>query len=571
VDGRDKPDHDDRAVQRDGGIDMASDSRTQPAWEVTNQVPPLADYDAFAADPVLPAAMAAFGADWATERLHEAGRCVGSAHVQELARLANRFTPELRSHDRFGHRIDEIGFHPAWHELMGLAIGHETHALCWNRPGPGAQVARAALQYLWYGAESGICCPISMTYSAIPILKQDPLRWAEWGGLVSSAVYDSSQGPAGGKSGATVGMAMTETQGGSDLRQTQTVAHDNRDGTWSLHGQKWFFSVPHSDVFLTLARTPEGVSCFVVAGWLPDGSRNGVAIQRLKDKCGNRSNASSEVEFRGAIGHLLGEPGRGLRTGLAMNHNTRLDIAAASAGLMRQAVALAAHHAAHRHAFQRALIDQPIMQNVLADLAIEAEAAAWLAFRLFAAVDRQEASESERLLARIGAPIAKYWVTKRTPAVVVEALECHGGNGFIEDNPMARHYREAPLNSVWEGSGNVICLDVLRSLEREPGSLIALRDELREAKGADRRFDAQLAALESGLPGLIGHEGQARRLTERLALMLQASLLLRYSSHKVADAFIATRLEGRWSGHFGDLPPQVDAAALARRAVPVLS
>jgi len=548
---------------------MAGTSGMQPVWEITNQVPPLADYDAFAADPVLRAAMTAFGADWAKERLHEAGRVVGSAHVQELARLANRFTPELRSHDRFGSRIDQIGFHPAWHELMGLAIGYETHALCWNRPGPGAQVARAALQYLWYGAESGICCPISMTYSAIPILKQDPARWAEWGGLVSSAAYDPRQGTAGGKSGATVGMAMTEAQGGSDLRQTQTIAHDNRDGTFSLTGQKWFFSVPHSDVFLTLARTPEGVSCFVVPGWLPDGSRNGVAIQRLKDKCGNRSNASSEVEFRGAIGHLLGEPGRGLRTGLAMNHNTRLDIAAASAGLMRQAVALAAHHATHRRAFQKALIDQPIMQNVLADLAIEAEAAAWLAFRLFAAVDRQEASESERLLARIGAPIAKYWVTKRTPAVVVEALECHGGNGFVEENPMARHYREAPLNSVWEGSGNVICLDVLRSLEREPGSLAALREELREAKGADRRFDAQLVALESELPGLIGQEGQARRLTERLALMLQGSLLLRHAAPEVADAFIATRMEGRWSGHFGDLSPDIDAAALARRAVPV--
>lgn len=540
-------------------------------WEVTNQVPPLADYDAYAADPVLRAAVAAFDAGWADERLHEAGRTVGRAETLEMARLANRHGPELRSHDRFGNRIDEIAFHPAWHALMELAIGHETHALCWNRPGPGAQVARAGLQYLWYGCESGVCCPISMTYSAIPVLKQDRARWDEWGALVTSNAYDGRQGPAAGKRGATVGMAMTETQGGSDLRQTQTAAHDNRDGTWSLHGSKWFFSVPHSDVFLTLARTKEGVSCFVVPGWLPSGERNGVAIQRLKDKCGNRSNASSEVEFRGAVGHMLGEPGRGLRTGLSMNHNTRLDIAAASAGLMRQAVAQAAHHAAHRHAFQRALIDQPIMQNVIADLAIEAEAAAWLAFRLFAAVDRQEASESERLLARIGAPIAKYWVGKRTPAVVVEALECHGGNGFIEENPMARHYREAPLNSVWEGSGNVICLDVLRSLEREPGSLAALLSELGEAKGVDRRFDAALTALRDDLPDLTRHEGQARRLVERLAVMLQAALLLRYAPERVADAFIASRIEGGWSGHFGDLPAWVDAGALARRAVPVAS
>jgi putative acyl-CoA dehydrogenase len=539
-------------------------------WEVTNQVPPLADYDAFAADPVLRAAISAFDADWADERLHEAGRSVGSAHVQELARLANRFTPELRTHDRFGNRIDQIAFHPAWHELMGLAIGQETHALAWNQPQPGAQVARAALTFLWTQGESGICCPISMTYSAIPLLRQDAARWAEWGALVSSSRYDARQGPAAGKTGATVGTAMTETQGGSDLRQTQTIAEDNRDGTFSLTGQKWFFSVPHSDLFLTLARTAEGISCFVVPGWLPDGARNGIAIQRLKDKCGNRSNASSEVEFRGAIGHMLGEPGRGLRTGLSMNHNSRLDIAASAAGLMRQAVSLAAHHASHRRAFQRVLIDQPIMQNVLADLAIEAEAAAWLAFRLFAAVDRQEASESERLLARIGAPIAKYWLAKRAPAVVVEALECHGGNGFIEENPMARLYREAPLNSIWEGSGNVICLDVLRSLEREPGSLVALLDELRAAKGADRRFDAQLSVLDNELPELIHHEGQARRLTERLALLLEASLLLRHAAHEVADGFITTRLEGRWSGHFGDLPPAVDAAALAQRAAPVV-
>ena len=539
-------------------------------WPIRNQVPALNDYDAYAADPVLPAAMAAFGADWAGERLHEAGRTVGAGDTQELARQANRFAPELRTHDRFGNRIDEVAFHPAWHELMGLAIGQETHALCWNEPRAGAQVARAALQYLWYGCESGICCPVSMTFSAIPVLRQDAARWADWGDLVTSRLYDRRQGPASGKTGATVGMAMTETQGGSDLRQTQTVAQDNRDGTFSIHGQKWFFSVPHSDVFLTLARTEEGVSCFVVPGWLPDGARNGVAIQRLKEKCGNRSNASSEVEFRGAIGHLIGEPGRGLRAGLSMNHNTRLDIAAASAGLMRQGLAQAAHHAAHRSAFQRRLIDQPIMQNVLADLAIEAEAAAWLAFRLFAAVDRQETSESERLLARIGAPIAKYWVAKRAPAVIVEALECIGGNGFIEEHPLARHHREAPLNSVWEGSGNVICLDVLRSLEREPGSLAALLDECAAARGADRRYDAALAALEGELPELTRHEGQARLLVERLALMLQGSLLLRYASRDVANAFAATRLDGRWSGHFGSLPAGIDAAALARRAVPSL-
>jgi putative acyl-CoA dehydrogenase len=536
--------------------------------EVLNQPPPLADYDAFGTDPVLPTIVRTFGAEWAQERLHEAGKVVGSAHVQELARQANRNLPELRTHDRFGNRVDRIDFHPAWHELMGLAIGHDTHALCWNDPRPGAQVARAALSYLWNQGENGICCPIGMTYSAVPILREDPARWAEWGKLVTSTAYDRRQIRAADKTGATVGMAMTEKQGGSDLRQTQTRALPNGDGTWSLVGHKWFFSVPHSDVFLTLAQTPEGVSCFVVAGWLPDGARNRLQVQRLKDKCGNKSNASSEVEFRGAIAHLIGEPGHGIRTGLRMNHYTRLDFAVGSAGLMRQAVAQAAHHVANRRAFQRALIDQPIMTNVVADLALEAEAAAWLSFRFCAALDREEDSESERLLGRIGAPIAKYWVCKRVSAVAVEALECHGGNGFIEDHLMARLYREAPLNGIWEGTGNVICLDVLRSMERAPGCVPALLDELRLARGADRRYDAELEALERDLRDLARQEGQARRLVERLALMTSAGLLLRYAPPSVADAFIATRVAGGWAGHFGDLPSGIDAGAIARRAVP---
>jgi putative acyl-CoA dehydrogenase len=407
-----------------------------------------------------------------------------------------------------------------------------------------------------------------MTYSAVPILRRDPALWAEWGRLVTSSAYDPRQTAAGGKTGATVGMAMTEKQGGSDLRQTQTRALPNGDGTWSLVGHKWFFSVPHSDLFLTLARTEEGVSCFAVAGWLPDGSRNRLQIQRLKDKCGNRSNASSEVEFRGAIARMVGEPGRGIRAGLEMNHYTRLDFAVGSAGLMRQAVAQAAHHAANRRAFQRALIDQPVMANVVADLALEAEAAAWLAFRFVAARDREADNEAERLLGRIGAPIAKYWVCKRAPAVAVEALECHGGNGFIEDHLMARLYREAPLNGIWEGTGNVICLDVLRSMPREPGCVPALLDELRAAKGADRRYDAFVAALDGELAELARQEGQARRLVERLALAISASLLLRHAPDAVADAFVGSRLAGPWAGHFGALPPGVDAAAIARRAVP---
>ena len=544
------------------------DPHAYATHEVLNQPPPLADYDAFATDRTLRSVVAAFGAEWSEARLREAGRTIGSAQVQGLAHQANRFPPELRTHDRFGNRVDRIEFHPAWHELMRLAIGQGTHALCWTEPRPGAQVARAALSYLWNQGENGICCPIGMTYSAIPILRRDPARWAEWGRLVTSPAYDPRQIRAADKTGATVGMAMTEKQGGSDLRQTQTRAEPNGDGTWSLVGHKWFFSVPHSDVFLTLARTGDGVSCFVVAGWLPDDSRNRLQVQRLKDKCGNRSNASSEVEFRGAVAHMIGEPGRGIRTGLEMNHFTRLDFAVGSAGLMRQAVAQAAHHAAHRRAFQRALIDQPIMANVLAELALEVEAATWLAFRFVAALDREGASESERLLGRIGAPIAKYWVCKRAPAVAAEALECHGGNGFIEDHLMARLYREAPLNGIWEGTGNVICLDVLRSMAREPGTVPALLDELRAAKGADRRYDAFADAIDAELTDLARREGQARRLVERLALAVSASLLIRHAPQQVADAFVTSRLAGGWAGHFGDLPLGIDTDAIARRAVP---
>jgi putative acyl-CoA dehydrogenase len=535
--------------------------------EVRNQPPPLADYDAYAADPVLRSAVKTFAADWAESRLHEAGRVVGSAHVQELARQANRNLPELRTHDRFGNRIDRIDFHPAWHELMTLAIGHETHALAWTDQRSGAQVARAALSYLWNQGENGICCPISMTYSAAPILRRDPARWAEWGALITSSHYDSRQTCATDKTGATVGMAMTEKQGGSDLRQTQTRASDNGDGTWSIVGHKWFFSVPHSDVFLTLARTDAGVSCFVVAGWLPDGSRNRLQIQRLKDKCGYKSNASSEIELRGAIAHLIGEPGHGIRTGIEMNHYTRLDFAVGSAGLMRLALSHAAHHVAHRRAFQRTLIDQPIMTNVLADMALEVEAATWLAFRFVATLDN-EASESERLLRRIGAPIAKYWNCKRAPAIAVEAIECHGGNGFIEDHLVARLYREAPLNGIWEGTGNVICLDVLRSMTREPACIQALFDELQLACGADRRYDAFITLLKDELARLCKHEGQTRRMIQRLALAMSAALLIRFAAHEVGDAFIATRLAGGWSGHFGELPHGLDATRLARRAVP---
>ena len=536
--------------------------------EVLNQPPPLADYDAFSTDPTLGRIVHAFGAGWARPKLEAAGQTVGSAHVQTLARQANRHGPELRTHDRFGNRIDQIDFHPAWHELMGLAIGQEVHSLSWTERRFGAQVARAALSYLWNQGENGIMCPILMTYASVPTLRRDAALAELWEGKVLSTRYDSHQTRAADKTGITVGMAMTEKQGGSDLRQTQSVAERDGDG-WRLVGHKWFFSVPHSDLFITLARTESGVSCFLVPGWLPDGSRNHLMIQRLKDKAGNKSNASSEVEYRGAYAQLIGEEGHGIREAISMGHLSRLECALSSGGIMREAISQAAHHVANRRAFQRSLIDQPMMTAVIADLQIEAVAAAWLSFRVAAAFDRED-DETERLIGRIAAPIAKYWVCKRVTAVVAEALECHGGNGFIEDHLMARLYREAPLNGIWEGTGNVICLDVLRSIKRAPGSLEALLAEVASARGVDPRFDAAIEELHSVVRDLAGHEGQARRLVERLALMLAGSLILRHESPELADAFTASRLEAGWTGAFGTLPRGLDVGAIARSAVPMV-
>ena len=536
--------------------------------EVLNQPPPLAGYDAYGSDAGLRRIVEAFGAEWAAERLHEAGRTVGSAHVQALARQANRHTPELKTHDRFGHRVDEVEFHPAWHELMSLCIGQETHSLAWTERRDGAQVARGALSYLWNQGENGIMCPILMTYASVPTLRSDPALAAEWEPKVLSTAYDPRPIPAAAKTGVTVGMAMTEKQGGSDLRQTQTLAE--RDGAlWRILGHKWFFSVPHSDAFITLARTQAGVSCFWVAGWLPDGSRNRIVIQRLKDKAGNRSNASSEVEFRGAYGVLVGEEGHGIREAIAMGHLSRLECAISSAAIMRQAVAQAAHHVSHRRAFQRSLIDQPIMANVVADLHLEASAAAWLAFRVVAAFGDED-KRGERLISRIGAPIAKYWICKRVVATVAEALECHGGNGFIEDHLMARLYREAPLNGIWEGTANIICLDVLRSMAREPDCVPALVADIRLGRGQDRRLDAAIDALADELADLSRHEGQARRLVERLATVWSASLLARHAEPELADAFAASRLGDTWTCAFGTLPRAVDAGAIARLAAPQL-
>ena len=503
--------------------------------------------------------------------LHTTGALVGSARVQHLARQANRHLPELRTHDRFGNRVDVIEFHPAYHDLMGLIYGSETHSFAWTRDRPGAQVARGVLSYLWNQGENGICCPMGMTFASIPALRHDPGLLAEWSPLINSAVYDPAAGYAKNKKGATVGMAMTEKQGGSDLRATITTARSqtNRRGSgapYLITGHKWFFSVPMSDLFLTLAQTETGLSCFLATGWLPDGSRNRLKLQRLKDKCGNKSNASSEVEFHDLHAVMVGDEGRGIRTIIEMAHVTRLDFAIGSSGLMRQALSQAIHHTSNRRAFQRSLIDLPIMRNVVADLAVESEALMWLSMRLAAALDRSPTDRTEALLSRICTPVAKYWACKRAPAFVVEALECHGGNGFIADHLMERLYREAPLNGIWEGTGNVICLDVLRSMQREPETVGVFLDEVRQARGGNASLDHYADGLARRLADPAGLEPVARRVVEMMAFALQASLLVRYSSPAVADAFCATRLDGDWGQAFGTMPAGLDTQAIIDRA-----
>jgi putative acyl-CoA dehydrogenase len=529
--------------------------------EVTNQPGDLVDFNAFETDVALRAAVAVFGGGWAEDRLLRCGATVGSARVQELARLANRVVPELRTHDRFGNRIDTVEFCPAWHELMGLLRADGVHALGWTEVRTGAHVARAGLSYLWAQGEAGVGCPGVMTFASIAALKHAPELLEKYRARILSPDYDPRPLPPGQKTALGVAMAMTEKQGGSDLRQTQTVAVP-AGGVWHLTGHKWFFSVPTSDLFLTLARTEAGVSCFLAQGWRDDGSRNFLLLQRLKEKCGNRSNASSEVEFRGLEAVMVGAEGRGIATILEMAHLTRIECALGSAALMRQAVTQAIHHAGHRSAFQKRLIDQPMMENVLADLAVESEAAMWLSFRAAAALDASGRDETERVLNRVLAPIAKYWVCKRAPVVTAEAMECHGGNGFVEDHVMARLYRDAPVNGLWEGSGNVICLDVLRAFAREPEAVEVLRAEIGLARGAHAALDAWLAAAP---PALV--EGNARRVVEHYAVGMMASLLLRYAPGAVAAAFCETRLRGDYGMAFGTLPEGVKRREILERNV----
>lgn len=543
--------------------------------EVLNQPPPLAGYNVFAQDAALVEGIRREGAGWDEERLQELGRLAGSEQAIQWGFDANTYAPTLKTHDRYGHRIDEVAFHPAWHQLMDISVTWGLHASSWREPRPGAHVARVAASYVWSQIEAGHGCPISMTHAAIPALRAQPEVAAEWEPRLLSLSYDPGLRPAAEKRGILAGMGMTEKQGGSDVRANTTRAEPigagGPGGEYLLTGHKWFCSAPMCDVFLVLAQAPKGLSCFLVPRMLPDGTRNHFFIQRLKDKLGNRSNASSEIELNHAWAQMIGEEGRGVRTIVEMVNYTRLDCIGGTASLMRQAVSQAMHHAAYRSAFGRALIDQSLMQNVLADLAIESEAATVLLLRLARACDEAIASNVQAgHLKRIGTAIGKYWVCKRGPVLGAEALECLGGNGYVEESMMPRIYREMPLNSIWEGSGNVNCLDVLRAMQREPETVEALFNELALSRGADAHLDAAVSQLQRDLADQQNIEVRARRLVERLALALQGALLIRHSLPAIADAFCATRLGGDWGAAFGTLPAGVDTAAIIQRARPQL-
>ncbi|HEY8524848.1 MAG TPA: isovaleryl-CoA dehydrogenase [Acidimicrobiales bacterium] len=543
--------------------------------EVTNQPPPLEDYDVFGTDVALVEATEREGAGWAADDLHALGLMAGSPEAIGWGVAANRYPPELHTHDRFGHRIDAVTYHPAYHELMRVAVGHGLHGAPWAVDRPGAHVARAAGFIVWSQVDAGHGCPISMTYSVVPALRAAPRELAdEWVPKLVARAYDPRDVPARDKAGALAGMGMTEKQGGSDVRANTTRAEPLGvgDGVHRLTGHKWFCSAPMSDLFLMLAQAPGGLSCFLVPRWLPDGQRNtGFQLQRLKDKLGNRSNASSEVELDGAVGWLVGEEGRGVRTIIEMVTHTRLDCVLGAAATMRQATVQALHHAAHRHAFGAALADQPLMRNVLADLAIESEAATVTALRLARAFDEANRGDAGAdAFRRLATAVGKYWVCKRQPVHVAEALECLGGNGYVEESPMPRLFRESPLNGIWEGSGNVICLDVLRAVAREPAVIEAFLGEVEAVRGADERLDAAVARIRTELGDVYGIEARARRVVEAMALALQASLLIRHSHPAVAEAFCASRLGGDAGLAFGTLPPGTDVGTIVERARPKL-
>jgi putative acyl-CoA dehydrogenase len=563
----------------EGATQAAPSTSAWQTHEVFNQVPPLEGLDVFSSNVPLSEALDREGAGWVRARAVELGRVIGGEPQMLWGRLANENKPVLRTHDRFGHRIDEVEFHPAWHKLMQLGVENELHSLPWTSEEPAAHVARAALYMTAMQAEAGFACPITMTFAVVPALRAQPELAATWEPLVTATSYDPRLVPATEKGSAIAGMAMTEKQGGSDVRANTTRARPLNGGgagaEYEITGHKWFCSAPMSDFFLVLAQTDEGLSCFLLPRILPDGSRNAFHIQRLKDKLGNHSNASSEIELRGAWAQMVGEPGRGVPTIIEMVGHTRLDCVIGTAAGMRAGVVSATHHAAHRQAFGKLLIDQPLMRNVLADLCVESEAATALAMRLARAYDEAHADADAdahdtdaQQFKRLATAVGKYWTCKRAPNHAFEALECHGGNGYVEESGMPRLYREAPLASIWEGSGNVMSLDVLRALTRSPRALEVYFAEVEAARGADARLDARVDRLKDEFTDAATLETRARRVVEGMALCLQGSLLVRDGDAAVADAFCASRLAGESGLEYGTLPAGCDFERIIARGLP---
>ena len=533
-----------------------------------NQPPILENYNLFTSDEALKTATEANGGAWNNERAAHFGAILGSGDVLELGNLANRHAPVLKTHDRFGNRLDAVEFHPAYHELMRISVENETHALAWTSERAGRYVARALLAFIKQQADEGTSCPLTMTFAAVPSLKIEPEIAAEWLPKVLSNEYDARFLPSAEKRGATFGMAMTEPQGGSDVRANLTFAEKLNDrGEYRITGRKWFCSAPMSDAFLVLAQTEKGLSCFLMPRFAPSGEKNTLYFQRLKDKLGNKSNASAEVEFHASYAKIIGEEGRGVANIMEMVRHTRLDCAVGSAATLRRAVAESIHHCAHREAFGKLLSEQPLMKNLLADLALESEAATALGFRLARGFDESAADEAARLFTRTATAIGKFWNCKRAISAIGEALEVLGGNGYVEDSVLPRLYRDIPVNSVWEGSGNVQCLDVLRAMQREPRALEVVFHELAEAQGANDFFDRFLLRLKDEISNPDDLEFRARVVVEKFALALQAKVLLTTAPDFVAEAFCAARLAENKNLNFGTLPIGLKTEKIIERSM----
>ena len=540
---------------------------------VENQAPPLEGPNAFLADNALREAVTREGGAWANDDLTALGAKVFDPAWVDRAVAANRHTPELRRFDRYGHRVDTVDFHPAWHDLMGLAYQHEVHALPWRTDRSGSHVARGAASMLFAQLECGVLCPTAITYGVVPMMRQQPDLAEQWTPLMISKEYDPRQIPHSQKNGISIAFTATEKQGGSDIRRNATTAvpagQPGPGREYLLTGHKWFCSAAGADIIFVVAQTEKGPGCFLVPRWLPDGTRNPISLERLKDKLGNKSNASTELEFEGTHGWLVGEEGRGIPVVMEFMLHTRFDVSLVPAGIMRLGLAHAFHHAQHRSAFQRRLIDQPLMRNVLADLAVESEAATAMVFRIARGFDARDGDERERTFARTAVALSKYWLNKRVVPFIHEAMEVHGGAGYIEESVIPRYYREAPLNGIWEGAGNVISLDVLRALRREPGAADIFLDELKLSRGASRHLDAAIDEVETLLAAPLA-EDQARYLTERMALTLQGAILAQHAHSAVADAFFASRLAGNSGAAFGTLPPGTAFDAIIARAWPAI-